>query len=38
MLITYPQVELATTAILLLAQGYRDHDDADALRHDPRRR
>jgi hypothetical protein len=26
LLITYPLVELATTAILLLAQGYRDHD------------
>jgi hypothetical protein len=33
--ITYPLVELVTTAILLLAQGYRDHDDADALRDDP---
>jgi len=33
-LITYPLVELVTTAILLLAQGYRDHDDSDALRHD----
>jgi hypothetical protein len=32
--ITYPLVELATTAILLLAQGYRDHDDADVLRDD----
>jgi hypothetical protein len=35
LLITYPLVELATTAVLLLAQGYRDHDDADALRDDP---
>jgi hypothetical protein len=33
-LITYPVVELVTTAILLLAQGYRDHDDADVLRDD----
>jgi hypothetical protein len=33
-LITYPLVELVTTAILLLAQGYRDHDDSDALRYD----
>jgi hypothetical protein len=32
---TYPLVELVTTAILLLAQGYRDHDDADTLRMDP---
>ncbi len=32
--ITYPLVELVTTATLLLAQGYRDHDDSDALRHD----
>jgi len=32
--ITYPLVELVTTAILLLAQGYRDHDDADTLRDD----
>lgn len=32
--ITYPLTELVTTAILLLAQGYRDHDDADALRLD----
>jgi hypothetical protein len=33
-LITYPLAELVTTAVLLLAQGYRDHDDSDALRHD----
>jgi len=33
-LITYPVVELVTAATLLLAQGYRDHDDADALRQD----
>jgi hypothetical protein len=33
--ITYPLIELVTTAILLLAQGYRDHDDADTLRQDP---
>jgi hypothetical protein len=32
--ITYPLIELVTTAIVLLAQGYRDHDDADALRMD----
>jgi hypothetical protein len=32
--ITYPLVELVTTAIILLGQGYRDHDDADALRQD----
>jgi hypothetical protein len=32
--ITYPLIELVTTAILLLTQGYRDHDDADALRAD----
>lgn len=32
--ITYPLIELVTTAVLLLAQGYRDHDDADALRMD----
>lgn len=26
---------LLRTAVLLAAQGWRDHDDADALRHDP---
>ena len=26
---------LPRTAVLLAAQGWRDHDDADALRHDP---
>jgi len=30
--ITHPLAELLHTAVLLLAQGYRDHDDADALR------
>ena len=34
LLITYPLVELVRTAVLLLAQGYRDHDDADVLRFD----
>jgi hypothetical protein len=33
-LITYALPELVTTAVLLLAQGYRDHDDSDALRFD----
>src|SRR6056297_1215040 len=26
---------LLQTMMLLMAQGWRDHDDADALRHDP---
>ena len=26
---------LIRTCVLLAAQGWRDHDDADALRHDP---
>jgi len=26
---------LIRTSLLLVAQGWRDHDDADALRHDP---
>jgi hypothetical protein len=34
-LITHPLSELALTSILLLAQGWRDQDDADALRDDP---
>jgi hypothetical protein len=34
-LITHPLAELLHTAILLLAQGWRDEDDADALRDDP---
>jgi len=32
--ITYTQIELVRTAVLLLALGYRDHDDADALREE----
>jgi len=32
--ITHPQIELLRTSILLLAQGWRDQDDADALRED----
>jgi hypothetical protein len=32
--ITHPLSELIRTPILLLAQGWRDQDDADALRHD----
>src|SRR5216684_2788876 len=33
-LITHPLSELLHTALLLLGQGWRDQDDADALRHD----
>jgi hypothetical protein len=33
--ITYPMAELLRTSVLLLAQGWRDQDDADALRQDP---
>lgn len=33
-LITHPQVELLRTLVLLLAQGWRDQDDADPLRED----
>jgi hypothetical protein len=33
-LITHPQVELLRTSVLLLAQGWRDQDDADPLRED----
>ena len=33
--ITHPLTELLNTALLLLAQGWRDHDDADFLRDDP---
>lgn len=33
-LITHPLSELVTTSLLLLGQGWRDQDDADALRHD----
>lgn len=34
-LITHPLVELVMTRVLLLAQGWQDQDDADALRDDP---
>lgn len=34
-LVTHPLAELLVTRILLLAQGWRDQDDADALRNDP---
>ena len=34
-LITHPQSELLRTQVLLLAQGWHDQDDADALRDDP---
>lgn len=34
-LITHPLSELVRTWLLLLAQGWRDHDDADRLRDDP---
>ena len=34
-LITYPLPELVRTVVLLLALGYRDLDDADALREEP---
>ena len=34
-LITHPLVELVLTEVLLLAQGWRDIDDADSLRDDP---
>ncbi len=33
-LITHPLSELLRTALLLLGQGWRDHDDADRLRDD----
>ena len=32
--ITYPLADLLRTALLLLGQGWRDRDDADALRDD----
>ena len=32
--ITHPQIELLRTSVLLLAQGWRDQDDADPLRED----
>lgn len=34
-LIIHPLKELVLTSVLLLAQGWRDQDDADALRDDP---
>ena len=34
-LITHPMEELIQTSLLLLAQGWRDQDDADTLRDDP---
>ena len=34
-LVTHPLSELLRTSLLLLAQGWRDQDDADTLRHDP---
>ena len=33
--ITHPLIELVRTELLLLAQGYRDQNDADRLRDDP---
>lgn len=33
--VTYPLAELLRTVLMLLGQGWRDQDDADALRHDP---
>ncbi|MGH8700236.1 MAG: IS1380 family transposase [Burkholderiales bacterium] len=33
-LITHPMSELVNTSLLMLAQGWRDQDDADALRDD----
>ena len=34
-LITHPLSELLLTTVLLIAMGWRDRDDADALRNDP---
>src|SRR3954467_13847818 len=34
-LVTYPLADLLRTMLLLFAQGWRDQDDADALRLDP---
>ena len=34
-LIVHPLIELVLTSVVLLAQGWRDQDDADALRDDP---
>ena len=33
--VTHDFASLPRTTVLLAAQGWRDHDDADALRHDP---
>jgi len=33
--VTYPLADLLRTVLVLLGQGWRDQDDADALRHDP---
>ncbi len=33
--VTHDLSSLIRTSVLLAAQGWRDHDDADALRHDP---
>ncbi|MBC7138894.1 MAG: IS1380 family transposase [Defluviimonas sp.] len=33
--VTQDLASLIRTSVLLAAQGWRDHDDADALRHDP---
>ena len=33
--VTHDLASLMRTCVLLSAQGWRDHDDADALRHDP---
>jgi hypothetical protein len=33
--VTHDLASLIRTSVLLSAQGWRDHDDADALRHDP---
>ena len=32
---THDLASLLRTSVLLAAQGWRDHDDADSLRHDP---
>src|ERR671916_218102 len=34
-LVTYPLADLLRTMLVLFAQGWRDQDDADALRLDP---
>jgi DDE family transposase len=34
-LVTYPLADLLRTVLILFAQGWRDQDDADALRFDP---